>query len=186
MTAEIDPTGRYIVGMSKYDSPSAQEHRAAAPKSVCCGVITVSDTRTFENDGSGDLVAQSLADAGHEVAERRIIPDEPGAVAALVRQWADAEIDAVLITGGTGIAQRDQTPEGVAALFTKSLPGFGELFRMLSYQEIGAAAMLSRAMGGVVGRCVVLVMPGSTAAVRLAMEKLVVPELGHLVEHAQR
>ncbi|MDC0935861.1 molybdenum cofactor biosynthesis protein MoaB [Pirellulales bacterium] len=185
MVAEIDATGLYIVGMSKYDSPSARQHRAAAPTSVRCAVITLSDTRTLENDASGDLIVEALAVVGHDVAERRLIPDEPDAVASLVQEFAVAGLDAVLITGGTGIAQRDQTPEGVARLFTKTLPGFGELFRMLSYQEIGAAAMLSRALGGVVGRCVVLVMPGSTAAVRLAMEKLVAPELAHLVEHAR-
>jgi molybdenum cofactor biosynthesis protein B len=104
-----------------------------------------------------------------------------------VQNYAQAlDIDAVLLTGGTGIAIRDQTPETIAGLFTKELPGYGELFRMLSYQEIGAAAMLSRAQGGLVGDTIVLTMPGSTAAVRLAMEKLILPELAHLVKHARK
>jgi molybdenum cofactor biosynthesis protein B len=115
------------------------------------------------------------------------VRDEPTHVAAAVQAFVStADVDAVLITGGTGIAARDNTPEAIRALFTKELPGYGELFRMLSYQEIGAAAMLSRAVGGVIGQKVALLMPGSTAAVRLAMEKLIVPEIAHLVEHARR
>ena len=173
--------------MSCYDSPSAREHRAAAPSEIACGVLTVSDTRTLADDRSGALIVELLEAAGQRVAQRRIVRDEPQQVTAAVRALVAASgVDAVLITGGTGIAARDQTPEAVAGLFTRELPGFGELFRMLSYQEIGAAAMLSRAAGGVVGRTVVLLMPGSTAAVRLAMEKLVLPEIGHLVEHARR
>jgi molybdenum cofactor biosynthesis protein B len=106
-------------------------------------------------------------------------------VAEQVRNFADdTNVEAVLVTGGTGIAARDQTPDAVARLITRQLPGYGELFRMLSYQEIGAAAMLSRAMGGLVGETVVLTMPGSTAAVRLAMEKIILPELSHLVSLA--
>jgi molybdenum cofactor biosynthesis protein B len=173
--------------MSCYNSPSAAEHRECAPTSVGCAVLTVSDTRTLADDKSGATMIERLEGAGHRVAARRIVPDETAQVAAAVREFLAAEgVDAVLITGGTGIAPRDQTPEALRGMFTKELPGFGELFRMLSYQEIGAAAMLSRAIGGVVGRTIVLLMPGSTAAVRLAMDKLIVPELGHLVEHARR
>lgn len=128
-----------------------------------------------------------LEAAGHSVPRRVLVADEPVQVASAVRELAAAVgVDAVLITGGTGIAVRDQTPEALRGQFTKELPGFGELFRFLSYQEIGAAAMLSRAVGGVVGQTIVLLMPGSTAAVRLAMEKLILPEIGHLVEHARR
>ena len=173
--------------MSRYDSPSAKEHQAAAPESVACAVLTVSDTRTLADDRSGNTIVELLASAGHRVADRVLVRDEPVEVAAAVQALAANEsVDAILVTGGTGIASRDQTPEALAGLFTKELPGFGELFRMLSYQQIGAAAMLSRAVGGVVGQTVVLLMPGSTPAVRLAMEQLILPEIGHLVEHARR
>jgi molybdopterin adenylyltransferase len=173
--------------MSCYDSPSAQQHRDEAPTSVACAVLTVSDTRTLADDRSGAAVAKSLQDAGHTVADRRIVRDEPASIEAAVREFASAPgVDAILVTGGTGIAARDQTPDAIRGLLTKELPGFGELFRMLSYQEIGAAAMLSRALGGVIDQTVVLLMPGSTPAVRLAMDQLILPELGHLVEHAQR
>ncbi len=172
---------------SCFDSPSAQQHRDQAPRRVACAVLTVSDTRTLDDDRSGATITDLLISAGHPPPARRIVRDEPAEVAAAVREFvADAGVDAVLATGGTGIAARDQTPDALAGLFTKTLPGFGELFRMLSYQEIGAAAMLSRAVGGVIDQTVVLLMPGSTAAVRLAMEKLVLPEIGHLVEHAKK
>lgn len=173
--------------MSCYQSPSTEEHRRAAPKGIGCAVVTVSDTRSLADDKSGALVGELLEQAGHHVVDRLLVPDEPARIETAVRELAARSgIEAVLITGGTGIASRDQTPETIERLLSKVLPGFGELFRMLSYQEIGAAAMLSRAVGGLVDRTVVLVMPGSPAAVRLAMEKLIVPELGHLVEHARR
>lgn len=173
--------------MPDYASPSAEQHREQAPDSVACAVITVSDTRTLDDDRSGAKIVELLEGAGHRVAARRIVKDEPTQVSALVRELAaDAGIDAILLTGGTGIAARDQTPEAVRGLLTRELPGFGEIFRVLSFHEIGAAAMLSRALGGVVGDTIVLLMPGSTPAVRLAMEKLVLPEIAHLVEHARR
>jgi molybdenum cofactor biosynthesis protein B len=149
--------------------------------------VTVSDTRTLETDTGGQAVVERLAAAGHEVAAREIIPDEPQRMRQLLSELtARDDIDAVLLTGGTGLSRRDQTFESVSGLLTKALPGYGELFRMLSYQEIGPAAMLSRATGGQIGRTVVLTMPGSPAGVRLAMEKLIVPELGHLVREARR
>ncbi len=161
---------------------SPQQHRQAAPKSVTCAVLTVSDTRRLETDRSGDLVVELLTAAGHRVAAREIVPDEPEKMEPLLRGWiASAEIEAILITGGTGIARRDQTVDTVARLLTREIPGYGELLRILSYEEIGAAAMLSRAIGGLAGETVVLTMPGSTGGVRLAMERLVVRELGHLV-----
>lgn len=166
---------------------SVQEHHEAAETSLRVAVLTVSDTRTWETDKGGALVVELLTAAGHVAADREIVPDEPMLVQAMVEQWVQSDaIDAVLITGGTGISARDNTFETVALLLTKLLPGYGELFRMLSYQEIGAAAMLSRAVGGLCDETVVLTMPGSTAAVRLAMEKLVVPELGHLVHEARK
>lgn len=170
-----------------YESPSAAEHRQKAPTSVSCAVITVSDTRTLESDSSGQMIVDLLESSGHSIAERELIPDEPSVMSELVMRLANHNaVEAILLTGGTGIAARDQTPDTLSKLFTQKLPGYGELLRMLSYQEIGPAAMLSRAQGGLIGRTVVLMMPGSSAAVRLAMEKLILPELGHLVAHAQR
>jgi molybdenum cofactor biosynthesis protein B len=150
-------------------------------------VITVSDTRTLETDTGGQAVIERLAAAGHVVCQREIILDEPARMKPLLESLAQRDdIDAILLTGGTGIASRDQTFETVSGLLSKPLPGYGEIFRMLSFQEIGPAAILSRAVGGLVGRTVVLTMPGSPAAVRLAMEKIIVPELPHLVREARR
>ncbi len=166
---------------------AASDHRATSPESLGCAVLTVSDTRTWETDTGGKGVVDRLAAAGHRVVARAIVPDDPARMRPLLEQWRDdPSIDAILLTGGTGISSRDQTFETVTDLLTKPLPGYGELFRWLSYQEIGAAAMLSRATGGLAGRTVLLTMPGSTAAVRLAMEKLILPELGHLVREARR
>jgi len=163
------------------------QHKADAPASVRCAVITVSDTRTWETDTGGAEVARRLSEAGHIVVERAIIPDDPGRMLPLLIQFRDRpDLDAVLLTGGTGISSRDQTYETVSSLITRPLPGYGELFRMLSYQEIGAAALLSRATGGLMDRTVVLTMPGSRAAVRLAMDRVILPELTHLVREARR
>lgn len=168
-------------------SQSTAEHRASSPQSLACAVVTVSDTRTLETDTGGQAVIDRLLAAGHRVLAREIIPDEPARMQAFLMEFAERmDLDAVLLTGGTGISSRDQTFETVSSMLTKPLPGYGELFRMLSYQEVGAAAMLSRAVGGMIGRLVVLTMPGSPAAVRLAMEKLILPELGHLVREARR
>lgn len=170
-----------------YCSPSAAEHRQSAPSAVRCAVVTVSDTRTLATDTSGQLIVDGLQEIGHTVIEHTVVPDEPVPLAELVATLAARDdVDAVLITGGTGIAARDQTPEAIAPLLTKELPGYGELLRSLSYQEIGPAAMLSRACGGLIEGTLVLTMPGSSAAVRLAMDKLILPELGHLVNHARR
>ncbi len=169
------------------ESPSVRQHREAAPSSVGCAVLTISDTRTPETDTGGNLLAELLTAHGHRVVRRGIVRDEVEAIAGWIREAAqDPEVQAILTTGGTGIAPRDVTYEVVAALVEKRLDGFGELFRMLSYQEVGAAAMLSRAIGGVYRGKVVLSMPGSPHAVRLAMEKLILPELGHLVREASR
>jgi len=163
------------------------EHKLEAPDSVRCAVITVSDTRTLQTDTGGQTVIDRLTASGHVIADRHIIPDSPGEMRPLLERLRDQDdVDAVLMTGGTGVSSRDQTYETVMALLTKPLPGYGELFRMLSYEEIGAAAMLSRATGGVMGRTVVLTMPGSRAAVSLAMEKVILPELNHLVREARR
>ena len=162
-----------------------ESHRQTAPRALRCAVLTVSDTRTPETDRGGQAVADHLATGGYEVVQRAIVPDEPQAVRETLDRWIrEVDPQAILITGGTGIGSRDLTWETLAGLYTKQLPGYGELFRMLSYQEIGPAAMLSRATGGLIDRTVVLTMPGSPAAVRLAMEKLILPELGHLVQQA--
>ena len=167
--------------------PTHQEHRATAPKQLGCAVITVSDTRTLDNDTGGAAVVSHLETAGVGVVQRDIIPDEPARMRLLLMQLAQrADVDAILLTGGTGITSRDLTYETVSSLFTKLLPGYGEVFRLLSYQQIGAAAILSRAVGGLVGQKVVLTMPGSPAAVNLAMEQIIIPELAHLVREARR
>lgn len=164
-----------------------ETHRQQAPTVVRCAVITVSDTRTMENDVGGQTIVEMLSAKGHQIVERRIIRDEPEPMRALLTSLSQrSDVDAILMTGGTGLGSRDQTFETVSQLITKPLPGFGELFRMLSYAEVGAAAMLSRAVGGLLHRTVVLAMPGSPGGVRLAMEKLVLPELGHLVREARR
>lgn len=168
-------------------SESVREHRSDAPRHLRVAVVTVSDTRTLETDHSGARVVELCEQAGHWVRDRAIVPDEPEIMRELLlSHGADEELDAVLMTGGTGISPRDQTHETVSALLTKPLPGFGELFRMLSYAEIGPACLLSRAVGGLMGRLVVLVMPGSTSAVELAMTRIILPELGHLVREARK
>jgi molybdopterin adenylyltransferase len=168
-------------------SQVAAEHRATAPEAVRCAVMTVSDTRTRETDTGGQLLFDLLVQADFHVAARELIPDEPVRMRSLLEQFRDdPSIDAVLLTGGTGLASRDQTFETVSSLITKALPGYGELFRMLSYHQMGPAAMLSRAVGGLMDRTVVLTMPGSPAAVRLAAEQMIVPELRHLVREARR
>ena len=178
---------RRLEGAVTIMSTTARQHREEAPAKIRCAVITVSDTRTLETDTGGKTLIDRLVAAGHEVAVREIVPDEPTSIAALLLEYRDrADLDAVLLTGGTGISRRDQTYETVASLLTKALPGYGELFRMLSYQEIGPAAMLSRAIGGLLGSKVVLTMPGSPAAVALAMDQVILPELGHLVREARK
>ena len=166
---------------------SHAEHRAAAPKSILCFVLTISDTRTKTTDASGRAICELLKQAGHTVSGHAIVRDEPAEVAALVRRQVDElGVMAVLTTGGTGITTRDSTVDAIDGLLEKRLDGFGELFRMLSYEDIGPAAMLSRAIAGTVARTAVFVMPGSEAAVRLAMTKLILPELGHVVQQVNR
>lgn len=163
------------------------EHKSHAPRVVRCFVLTVSDTRTEDTDTAGRAVAELLAAAGHAVTGRAIVKDDAAQVRAVVEaQLANAEVDAVITTGGTGITSRDTTYEALDALIEKRLDGFGELFRMLSYDLIGAAAMMSRATAGLARGHIVIALPGSEAAVRLAMEKLVVPELGHMVQQARK
>ena len=150
-----------------------------------CFVLTISDTRTAETDTSGDAIADALTSAGHALAGRRIVRDDPAAVRDVVTaQAVSAEV--IITTGGTGITSRDSTYEAIASLLDKRLDGFGELFRMISYDEIGSAAMLSRACAGSIGRAAVFSLPGSEHAVRLAMTKLILPEIGHVVRELSR
>ncbi|MCC6627678.1 MAG: MogA/MoaB family molybdenum cofactor biosynthesis protein [Chloroflexi bacterium] len=167
---------------------SHEQHRELAGAAAAgIAVITVSDTRTAETDGGGRLIRELAIGAGHTPLFYRIVPDEPDAIQAAVREAAATDgCQAILLTGGTGISPRDRTPEALADLLEQRLDGYGELFRSLSYAEIGAAALMSRALGGVYQRRLVFAMPGSTAAVRLAMEKLILPELAHLVWEVQR
>ena len=172
--------------MSAPDS-TPLEHRATAPRSVGCWVLTISDTKTPETDTSGALIRQLLLDAGHEVVGSTIVRDEPKDVQRVIHEaCATDAVRAVIATGGTGITSRDSTYEAIEALLDKRLPGFGELFRMLSYQEVGAAAMLSRAQLGIHARRIIVSLPGSPNACRLALEKLLIPELPHLIREVSR
>ena len=145
----------------------------------------MSDTRTLETDTGGARIAELLAAAGHPVVSREMVRDEPERIRGALERWLrDDGVRAVILTGGTGVAPRDVTPEAVEPLLERVLPGFGELFRMLSYQDIGSAALLSRALAGIAAGRVVFVLPGSRAAVELALEKLILPELGHLAAEA--
>ncbi|MEM1042500.1 MAG: MogA/MoaB family molybdenum cofactor biosynthesis protein [Bacteroidota bacterium] len=162
---------------------SYAEHKQKSKDTpVTCAVLTVSDTRTPDTDASGALLRKRLGDAGHEVTHYAIVPDDAGAIRAQLAAWG-GEVEVVVTTGGTGIARRDTTVEVAEALFEKTIPGFGELFRMLSFEEIGAGAMLSRAAAGVYGDAPTLLFccPGSRNAVALAADRLIVPELRHLV-----
>ena len=164
-----------------------REHRATAPTSIGCFVLTISDSKTPETDTSGILIREMLQAARHSLVGHAIVKDEPGQVTAVIRQGcADPALQAFILTGGTGVTSRDSTFEAVEALLDKRLTGFGELFRMLSYEEVGAAAMLSRAQGGVVRGRALFSLPGSPNACRLALEKLIIPELGHLLREIGR
>lgn len=163
---------------------SAKHHRHVSPRAadIRVAVITVSDTRTLQTDESGSLAEALTEKAGFHVTRRDLVRDEPMEIAGRVRALVDGhDVEAILLTGGTGVAGRDATVEALSPLFERRLEGFGELFRMLSYAEVGAAAMLSRAAGGTIGRVAVFAMPGSPAAVQLALGKLILPELRHLI-----
>lgn len=163
-------------------SEAVRRHRESAPESVRVAVLTISDTRTPETDTGGDTADDLLSAAGHEVVVREIVRDDAAAIRTqLVALLARSDVDAVITTGGTGISGRDTTYEVVERMIEKRLDGFGELFRMLSYREIGAAAMLSRAVAGAVGSKFVACLPGSRNAVRLAVEELLAPEISHIV-----
>ncbi|MBI3457607.1 MAG: MogA/MoaB family molybdenum cofactor biosynthesis protein [Candidatus Rokubacteria bacterium] len=166
---------------------SVAEHKAHAPRAVRCLVCTISDSKTPETDTSGRLLQELLRGVGHEVVGYRLVRDEPSQVRGVIEAaCGDPAVGAIILTGGTGISSRDQTFEAVERLLDRRLPGFGELFRMLSYQEIGPAAMLSRAQAGVRAGRLIFSLPGSPAACRLALERLILPELGHMVREVSR
>lgn len=167
----------------------ADDHKQAAQESqevVRVAVITVSDTRTPETDKSGAIIQEMLQLAGHRVSDYVIVKDEPADIIATMQQLAEGACQAMIFNGGTGISPRDGTFEAISSQLEKTLPGFGEIFRMLSYNEIGSAAMLSRAVAGTYQGCIVFSTPGSSNAVKLAMEKLIIPELSHLVWEIMR
>jgi len=170
------------------DSPSpaskAHHHRKDAAKRVPTVVVSVSDTRTLETDTGGARVEELLTAAGHPIVRREIVRDEPDEIAAALLRATRDESRAVIFTGGTGVAPRDLTPDTIEPLLERPIPGFGELFRLLSYEDIGSAAILSRALAGLREGRVVFVIPGSRGAVGVAMEKLILPELGHLAAEA--
>jgi molybdopterin adenylyltransferase len=163
-------------------SESVHRHRDSAPDTVRVAVLTISDTRTPETDTGGDTIDELMRGAGHEVVERDIVEDDATRIrTVLLDLLARSDVDAVITTGGTGISARDTTYEVVDRMLEKRLDGFGEIFRMLSYEEVGAAAVLSRAVAGAVGDKLVACLPGSRNAVRLSVEKLLVPEIAHVV-----
>jgi len=160
-----------------YDDHQTESARLAP---VRCAVVTISDTRTEETDRSGGLLRVKLEGGGHEVAFYRIVPDEPAVIKEVIEGLA-GKVEVVLFTGGTGISARDRTVEVLTGMLEKELPGFGELFRMLSYDDIGPGAMLSRATAGIYRDTLYFSMPGSLGAVKLAVNELILPELKHLV-----
>lgn len=166
---------------------SVEQHRRAAPAILGFALITVSDTRAAEDDASGRTLAEMASAAGHRVESRLLVADDVAAIRGAVRQALSREgVDVVVLTGGTGFSPRDVTLDAVGPLLERPVDGFGELFRMLSFQQVGSAAMLSRAAAGLVGSRAVFLLPGSPKAVSLAMEKLILPEAGHLLGQARR
>jgi molybdenum cofactor biosynthesis protein B len=166
---------------------TSQPHPNTPGITVTCAVVTISDTRTPQTDKSGEIIQQLLTDAGHTVGAYTIIPDEPEQIQQQIKLLGqNTNLDAVIFNGGTGIAPRDTTYDAIEKLLEKTLPGFGELFRFLSYQEIGSRAIASRSVAGVYQNKLIFSLPGSSNAVRLAMEKLILPELIHLVSQIHK
>ena len=173
--------------MLAFNFMSAEAHRRAAPTVLGFAVVTISDSRSPADDTSGDAIRELISAAGHRTLDSTLIPDDVAAIRTAVRRvLALPDVDVVVTTGGTGFSPRDLTLEAVTPLLERSVDGFGELFRMLSYQQVGAAAMLSRAAAGLIGAKAVFLLPGSPKAVALAMEKLILPEAGHLLGQARR
>jgi molybdenum cofactor biosynthesis protein B len=169
-----------------HESRTAAEHKAHAPVHVSAYVVTCSDTRDEGKDRSGKVLREMLEGEGHSVSGYRVIKDEPEEIREVLKEAREVGARAVIFNGGTGISRRDSTVETLEGLFEKRLPGFGELFRMLSYKEIGSAAMMSRATAGTYEGMIVFALPGSPNAVRLGLERLILPELGHAVRELTR
>jgi molybdopterin adenylyltransferase len=166
---------------------SRHEHRRQAPAHIPAGVLTISDTRSPATDASGRCIRDLLVGAGHIVADYRIVPDDPPGIRKVIRQWSrNPGIHAMILTGGTGISRRDGTYEAIEKLLAKRLDGFGELFRALSFRQVGSAAYLSRAVAGICRGKPLFSIPGSEKAVALAMERLILPELGHLLQQLRK
>ncbi len=164
-----------------------KEHKDISPQTVNCAVLTISDSRTEANDESGRFIIKALEDSGHRVTGRGIIRNSADIIGnRLAELLADDAVDVIITSGGTGASHRDVTVETVNPILEKKLVGFGELFRYLTYQEIGTPSIMSRALGGIARGKVILCLPGSTAAARLALEKIILLELGHLVHEANR
>jgi molybdopterin adenylyltransferase len=167
-------------------SAAVREHRGHAPAQVACYVVTCSDSRARADDKSGRVLREGLQGAGHTVVGQVIVEDDADAIRGALKAAQLTGARAVLFTGGTGLTRRDQTVDTLRPLLDRELPGFGELFRMLSFQEVGSAAWLSRALAGTHGELLVFLLPGSPNAARLALEKLILPELGHAVRELSR
>jgi molybdenum cofactor biosynthesis protein B len=174
--------------MAYHKAVSVEEHRSEGARQGAAriAVVTVSDTRTEATDENGVFLKAALAEAGHVLELYALVPDEPARVLTALDDALSAGARVVLFNGGTGIAARDTTFEALSGRIERPIPGFGELFRMLSYEQVGAAAMLSRATAGVIGRAVIFAMPGSNKAVRLAWERLIAPELVHIIWELDR
>ncbi len=162
------------------------EHEAEAPRSLRIGVLTLSDTRGENEDVSGKTLKQRLTEAGHEIVRYAVLREDPDLMQKTLTDWLSGDLDVVITNGGTGLTSRDGTIEVARRLMQKELPGFGEIFRLISYQQIGPAAMLSRATAGLASGRILVCLPGSTKAVTLAVERLLIPQLPHFVREARR
>ena len=166
---------------------SYQEHKQKAPQSVTCAVLTISDSRTEQDDESGRLIRQRLSDNGHRVMSYAILKNEADAIEKKIYELlGQEELQVVITSGGTGASHRDITVETISPILEKKLDGFGELFRLLTYREIGTPSIMSRAVAGVVRGKVILCLPGSSGAANLAMDRIILPEIGHMVREATR
>ena len=166
---------------------SYQEHKQKAPQSVSCAVLTISDTRTEQDDESGKLIRQKLSQNGHQVMFYSVLKNEADSIKKKIDELLrQEELQVIITSGGTGVSHRDITVETISPILGKKLDGFGELFRFLSYQEIGTAGIMSRAIAGVAMGKVILCIPGSPGAANLAMDKIILPEIGHMVREATR
>lgn len=164
-----------------------EDHMKHAKENVKCAVLTISDSRTKETDVSGPIIMDGLREANHQVVYYNIVPDSLTGIERELRYLIEKEeVKVIIINGGTGVTPKDLTPEAVEPFLEKKLVGFGELFRMLSYQEIGPAAMMSRALGGISAGKVILCLPGSTGAIRMAMEKIIIPQIGHMALEVEK